>query len=744
MRWHRDRNVIRVEIDQLYSEVYAALPEDLKSCNPGMIFEHLMALVRIRNSLEMDGIARLVGTGRVSLTTVGASRIIAAQDNHPVEQKFEAGRAASKRPINIIIEKKFKKNNEFSSRDLTSLLAKYSGMIGAEEISESKAKDSVRSALAVQLENHTNNPTMVQLLIRYCIALIDEGGERISNLRFSTIKNYVETVSSPLENLLGKSPLSLPYDAWQESFIQILEATSFSYRVQKLEALQRFYDVLSSYIKLPAVDFGALADFTGRKVTFVSPGFLTERESKEIAMRLNNDVSLLDNTSASIDELLLAKSREVYYLSQSTTCLRTGEGTTLALSDINISDSEASVIVRRRGSQRLKTINARRRMFLQGNLKSIAIEKIGQFVDAARSVSKSSNSSYQSLYSQIFDSNNDHQDRLKSRVTELIHWATNNSSGDIYWTRKTDIRRNVLEYQKQEVKSLWPIRDILVRAGQADIRTTMTNYMHDPFVVFHRWFLQHESTIPIDYICRASNRSKSLVRRRYSDTIIYGQRQDEFQSRVSHLLANVPIQEIIKVELTLPPKLITDSTFNVTVHDLDKLLRCAADIGGLQIAAHYYSWPSKPFEILLRQLTVLENDYSVGFKGISNKDVFIVKPPRQIRAISDNSPDVMSQFIKVEDRDVILEMAQSMLISAAHNGFSNGIPGKYSSWVRWGNKIQISDQWIWTIYTQRAMEFRRPEKLVGSKNRAMPMIRWQLILTWLAAEINHGLKTIHP
>ena len=506
MTWHRNKIKFNNNLEQIEAEIHSLLPAKMKPIHANQTFAQLMAFVRIRNSITMDGVARYVGCGRVDLTTASSARIVGALEDRPVQDYREfnnydavhtrlgAGRHVS--------EKK-----SVSNRTVVSIITKQNRRFLSGEITEGYAISTIRSELVGILNKITTELTIAYLLARYCVALIDEGGSRKRKLKLSTMLSYIEPLSQPLAMYFKGNALK---NNWQEIFNQIIASIIQSARPAKHDALARFYRTINKYFDIPEVDFEILSEIAGAHQKHVNPGYLTHADCAKIAESLSKDISDLESSKASSKDIYIAKVAHAYFLARITTSLRTGEGLSLNISDVISESASASITVRRNRKQRLKTENARRRIFLQGPFATQAANVLSDLKIAYDDKYLRINKKSIPLFRQFNNGLYIDKELLIDRINERVRWVTNNPNATIYFARKLDVWRNMTAYQISNPSSLWPLLDLLVRFGHGDISTTLTSYCHDPFLVFGRWF-RSSSHYSTDHLCWATGRSKSYL-----------------------------------------------------------------------------------------------------------------------------------------------------------------------------------------------------------------------------------------
>jgi hypothetical protein len=506
MSWHQNKVRFNKNLDEIEAEIHSLLPAKMKTKHANQTFAQLMAFARIRNSILMDGVARYVGCGRIDLTTVSSERIVGALENRPVQDYREIGNYDA---VNTRLGagKYVSERKSLSNRAVVSILTKQNRRFLSGEITESYAISTIRSELVRVLNKGSTELTIAYLLARYCVALIDEGGSRKRNLKLSTMISYIEPLSQPLARYFKGNVLK---NDWQEIFIQIIASITQSARPAKLDALARFYRTSNNYFDIPEVDFDILSEITGTHHKHVNPGYLTHADCAKIAESLSKDIHDLESSKASSKDIYIAKVAYAYFMSRITTSLRTGEGLSLSIRDVITEPVNASITVRRNSKQRLKTENARRRIFLKGPFATQAANALSELTVAYDDKYQRINKKSVPLFRQFNNILYIDKELIIDRINERVRWVTNNPKATIYFARKLDVWRNMTDYQMSNPSSLWPLLDLLVRFGHGNISTMLTSYCHDPFLVFSRWF-RSSSDYSTEHLCWATGRSKSYL-----------------------------------------------------------------------------------------------------------------------------------------------------------------------------------------------------------------------------------------
>lgn len=724
-RWHRQRRGPEIDLGAIEQEVSAALAQFLPSVSSGKTLEELEALARVHNLLRMDGIARLVGTGQVQPVSVGSGQIMAMQDALPAYPRLP-DRNANAALVQV-------RAQAVSSRNIEALLKMVNEATSGsrpDRTNEAEATGALRSQLQQWILGVAANPTVVDLLARYVISLLDHGGHRKSVLKLASIRNYLLVIAWPLKRQLGSNPLSLSSDAWQQAFGNIIASASPDMRLNRYLGLQRFHSRLGQEIELPDVDFAVLAPVAGWSRQFVDAGFITLHEARACHAALIRDVHELSATNADPTEIHLARARELFFVLMLSGRLRTGEVWGLRLGDITLSNSRAYVRVRSSSLQSLKTPNARRRILLGGAWGEMAQSILSSWISAVHALAGKQAVHNVPLFFQVDDlSTRLPRDEITSRVGFLVRWATGSPDAIPYWLRKSGVHRAFQMVQSGTPNSLWPMRDFLAETGHADLRTTIGSYAHDPLLYFAKFFDCEPADQSASRIAIAVGKSCSRVSRAPAGGVLKGHRAGAWSERIALLLRKVPgpVGEAGFTEF--PSVALSAGQFQPSCDDLDSLLREVARGSALVDVARHRAWPFATTVRLSSALESLQADHGVilGATTSAPTGQLLIRAPRRLSNVSEVSLALSSAEASVEN--IIVEMAGEWLRLHAMPGVPMGIPGRPSQWQKWEKEIPALGQWA--IQTWRNFELRTPHGVAREKPRGWQMVRWMLLLNWL-------------
>jgi hypothetical protein len=464
-RWHRQSPTTIPPIKQLEQELHDALPVPLRTPQTEGLLDSLAALGRAHHSVTMDGLARLIGTGRVDLTTVEAARVAAWHTGHRIAG--DAGEADPK-PTAVLPRKR----RDTTSRTFAALHNLLAGALHgrrSDAASESETRGAMSDALLSWCQAVDRQPSMADLMARFALALLEHGGQRRETLKSRTIVGYVQMIARPLVRALDPRPLSRSSAVWQSAFVRILAGQAPSRRSDIFGALQRFHWRLSQEFEMPEVDFGLLASLAGPRIMVVDAGFVTASEAHRIGAVLEGDISALESIGASSAEVHAARARQLALQMLQSTALRPGELRGLRVMDVmKASDASLEIRVRQSRIQSLKTAQARRIVRLGNEVAAPLNHAASEWIESAR-LRSGVNDLATSPFLAHVDSLNEcmTEDLLYRRMGVLIRGATGRHEGVTYWLRKSAILRRLEAYQRALPATLWALRDLIAAIGHA-------------------------------------------------------------------------------------------------------------------------------------------------------------------------------------------------------------------------------------------------------------------------------------
>ncbi len=260
-------------------------------------------------------------------------------------------------------------------------------------------------------------------------------------------------------------------------------------------------------------------------------------------------------------------------------------------------------------------------------------------------------------------------------------------------------------------------------------------YMHDPILVFYKWFHSDVKYFDIRHVGQVLNCSSSTINRKLHDRTIRARGDADIRSRMAALLNSIPIAHVEPKEIHPPLALVCGSKFNPTTADIDAILRAFAKGQNLTVAAGHRSWPSVSINHLEQALEQLKS-FGFEFQRYPQSTV-VIDPPRIIQAYSTKpeSGYVLQLGQLKFDHKTLIEMAESWLRYAALLGIDKGIPGTSLEWAQWEIVVGTDSSINWPVQKIIHLECRLPVLQLGSATSSWHMLRWNLILYWLKFRI---------
>ena len=748
-RWHRVRGATTLDLDLVSSELKDAIPAHVFSASSHALLDELTALARARNSLTMDGIARMVGTGVCRISSVSSDRIAAVHDHHPVTRTAEP-RDETVAPVRPDASADATSPEAQPAATVRTLMAFLSGVQTRRRpktMTEAEARRRLRSDSASLLRNRPGETRVVDLLARFVVALLDEGGDRREALELSTIQGYVAPIAYPLNAGLGDHPLARDAGDWQEVYFRIVASTTPAMRHPKALALRRFHTVLSRHLPLPDVDLPALGLLSGTPLAVDAAALLSAAERRAVSDQLVRDTAQLAAQGADPEEIHTAGAREVYLPTLSASSLRPGEAWSLLLGNVALGTEGASVCVSRHRWQRLKTPRSRRRVRLRGGEAAYAQAQLEHWVaEVRRRVGAAARDSLP-IFGRIDDPETPIAFELfAARIGPLMRWITDDPNAVPYAMRKTGIHEALPPLHRLAPTSLWPLRDYLKRSAHGSFTVTIPCYLHDPLVIFDRWFRSGSGRLDSASLSIASGRSVSRIRRSSGRGSIHGGRLKEWRNRVAQLLDRVPYLAPVAGMVHPAPALRPKSWFLASVEELDQVLRDLARGGELREITMRRAWPSSAHSRLAQLLNLMATDLLVGFgKGIPGMSVQIT-PPRRLSKVLTNSKEDPAPLWGDLRSEVLAEMGGTWLRNAALPGLPDGIPALASDWERWHQIIGTDFSRPWASRKLGPLDCRALPAPEGSSLSPWPLLRWEIVLRWMVARLSAPatVMTNHP
>lgn len=743
-RWHRAGEASNLDLSVISRELGKAMPTHIFPASMHPRLEEIAALVRARNSLTMDGMARMVGTGVCRVNSVAVDRLAAVYDDHPVTRTAEA-RDDETAPFQHDArtdEPPDSPQPAATVRTVMALLARVQTRRRPVKVTDADARLQLRSGLSALLRRGQGETRVVDLIARFALTLLDEGGDHKEVLELITIQGYVAPIAYSLNKRLAEHPLEQDAAEWQEAFLRIVGSATPAMRHRKAVALSRFHARLSRHVPLPAIDVSELGMLSGAPVVIDAAALLSAAERRAVSAQLATDVTLLTSEGAAPREIHAARAREVYFSTMSASSLRPSEAWGLTLGNVTLGASDARISLSRHRWQRLKTYRSRRRIRLASDEATTAETQLGRWVSEVRQrVGRAARVSLP-----IFGRLDDPETPLDfgsfaARVGPLLRWATDDPSAVPYALRKTGIHLEARFLHRVSPQTLWTVRDFLKRAAHGSLIITIPCYLHDPLVIFDRWFRESLDSLDSASLSGASGRSISRISRAKGMGSIHGGRLAAIRNRLALLLDGVPY--VAPTPGTVHPAPVVRQTtwFLASVEELDLVLRDLASGSELREIATRRSWPEAAHAILERLLEHMAGDFDVGFTNARQEVKVVVTPPRRLVKVLATSKENPAPVWHGLPPDILAQMGGSWLQNAAFPGLPDGIAALGSDWMRWHESVGTNFSQGWERQKFGPLDCREIPSPAGSSLSAWPLFRWEVVLHWMAAGMSSGKQS---
>lgn len=731
--WHEqnpESTPTEEEIDQLLLGLNPELwPKSVRENQGRGALQEVAALARVCNSLRMDGWARPIGMGVVTLTSANIDRVVAARDDHLLGQRPRAVERARLRSGPA--------KNETRAQRTHGLLNQIFGAISqavSKVDADSRVDDQLRAELIEKLREWLDNgkpPRGEDLVARFALVLLERGGRRRNRLELRTIQGYVYEVGRPLERFMPDEPLSVDAEEWEAAYLSIVADADPLARPARVQGLVNFHWNLSQECDIPDVSFGDMHSLAGVSADQVDAGFLTDAELGALFCGLALDVGSAEATSAPPDEVHLVKAREMGADVILSGALRPGEAARLRFIDLNPKGSHYRVHVRKTSIQRLKSVNSLRRPKLLEISTYGAGSLLSSWQSGARARLRNNYLGTMPFFHQLQDPDSRiDDDLLYARVGALARWATGDLNARTYWLRKTSIRKRLESHMRESQRSLWAMRDLIAEIAHGSLLVTLRSYTHDPVTPFARWFNEGWLTVSAERLALASGLSLSRVSRRQGDRGLT-KRQADIQARMAALLDGAPV--ILANEdgaaIELPVALGTKPGSHWSMNDMIGILMRIANGDKLADAVASFHWPSHFGERLDKALTCLRTDYGIVLTSGNDGLPGMVSIPAP-RWLSEHGgiADLTDQS---DAPSALAEMADCWL-GVVQQGIVEGIPAPKSKWNEWTNALPALCKIPWEERAYgRTLLLRYPAAAQERGLSRWPMLRWIVLAAWI-------------
>jgi hypothetical protein len=729
-RWHHSKpENIPLEGD-LDGRLFALMPQLLsqrvRDANGLGALQEVAAMARACNSLRMDGWARPVGTGRVKLTAVGIARVIAARDGHPLGQ-----RVLGKDVMPFM-------RSTSGGRRLQSLLDRLFhelvDAVGKVE-KDSKCEAKVRKRLIAEIREwmtKVTSPRPEDLVARYVLVLLERGGHQRKNLALSTIQGYAYAVGRPLQQAMPDEPLLAGAEEWEAAYLSAVAEADAEARPARARALARFHWSLSQEFSIPEVSFADIQLLAGASHQLSDAGFLTPAELDATFWALASDVGELEAALAAPGQIHMARATELAAHLTFEAAMRPGESARLQFADVPSIAAHERVLIRKTSIQRLKTVNSRRRAFLQTPALGSAEPLLSSWISGTRARLGNEFARTFPLFHQPVEPFNRIDDAtLFSRIGNVVRWATGEADARTYWLRKAAIRQRLEAHLQSSPQSLWSARDLLAEIGHGLLLVTLGSYTHDPVTPFLRWFRQGWINVPADRIAAAAGLSVSRVSRRRGGRGLT-QRDRDVQARMAALLRSAPtidpVGEGTKIDLPFAP--FAGIRGRWSLEDMGGILQLIANGVAPESALSAFHWPALFSPPLERALKLLEDDYGISLRGTKEGEGASLVSIAAPRWLTDHGG--VADMVHLDSASQVLsEMCDRWLSVAQAAGLMDGVPGEKSRWDEWMTRLSALAAIRWEERPLgRTLLLRTPTGSKAGGISPWPMLRWLMFAAW--------------
>ena len=625
--WHRGRPH-PLDLHDLDTELQAALAAQLKlgrRRKPLAALAELASLARVANTLRMDGIARLIGTGVAQLTSAPLGRVVALLDDRPMGPRSAL---LARPPPRIGSQGEAHRAHRVHDllRQLKDALAK-----AVEKRNHDRRQErSARLALVGQIRQWLATATRFraeEVIAHFALSLLTEGGRRRPHLELSTIRGYVGEVSAPLARWLPFEPLSADADAWTQAYLQSVAEVPVGQRPARAKAIANFHWVLAQSMGIPDADLGAVFALAGRSTARADAGFLTHAELAGLRYVLMQ--GRLTAQALADDADSVSNARAVEWLTQVmfAGALRPGEACRLLFNQLPQS-GDGWLRVERSRYQRLKNANARRRVRWLGEPVCDLLSDSAAFpADRAVALGYQFHSGLPVLGTRDDAATCQAEDAHLVPLTGLLRWVSGEPDARPYWLRKTGIQKRFSSLMRATPRSLWQTRDLLVEIGHADIRTTLEAYIHDGVTPFLRWFQSHWVALDVQRIQHATGKSRSSISRRGGGARIRSVLGSSTQ-RLAQLLPS-PHEDAFTEQAAIQFPATSSGSGELRLEDLVAILTKIAKAIPLEQATRQQEW-SDLLTLRLKTALMALEEWGVVVDPSGSDRRRAIRPPRPL------------------------------------------------------------------------------------------------------------------
>lgn len=737
--WHQRKDELP-PLGELESELEALVKEELSTAGAKRDafpwLREIEALARTLNSVRMDGVAKLVGTGAAKPACAALQRVVDRRDGLPLGARSSAAGSLLSLAVNRGSPERVDRAHSLIDR-LTKEIQRAVQKASEDRRKEAAARDRLEKTLRTWL-GMAAEYRIEELLVLYTLLLLTRGGRRRPRLELVTIQGYVYAVARPLSDVLPEKPMAADSDDWTLAFKAALAKVDARQRPGRAAALANFHWVLAQAMSVPDVDIGEIFAFAGRTTYLADAGFLTDAELLSLAYVLRAGVEQVMSADQDRAHVHAARGNKLAAELMYSGAMRPGEAMKLTYRSLP-TVLDGRLAIRRNHFQHLKNANARRCVKLALRGLGVSPEVLQAKTDVADQMLGADFSLALPVFYELENPALRASDLdVLGDLSGLLKWVTADPDARPYWLRKTGVMHRLEHVLGGPRSSNWPMRTFLAEVGHADLRVTLTSYIHDPVVPFSRWF--EEPAMPVD-----SARLAAVVGRvrdaRARDAAAADKAPPSraLLARIAHLIADAPYaRKTAPAGVVEFPNNLTSQdprTIAIEPAEVAALLTSVAKGMPLAAAATTCHWPVGPTARLEVALDELRDTYGidvVGTPGEAAKGRVPLSPPRNL----DNDGGLPALL---DDPDACAVLAK--LFDAWVEGVSWGLsPAKVAAspreWAEWGAAVPQLAGLPWEDTHQASA--RRVRMLKPAEKGSVglwPTLRWVMACAWLSKRL---------
>lgn len=690
----------------------------------------LVALVRIINSLRMDGVARLIGTGQVLPASASVDRIVALWDDLPMCSGSVASEVPSQSlEVQPCAERKHRDHGLVDQ--LTAAINEAVALCKSDRKKEARIRKNLEKKIRAWI-GAADDYRPEELIALSALVFLTRGGRRRPKLQLTTIQGYIYDVARPLMDALPTDPMNSDSDTWTRAFMAALAQVEPGRRPDRADALENFHWALGRAMLVPDVDFGEVFAFAGRSSYMADAGLLTRSELRWFFDVLGDALDSARSNDASRKSIDFATQRRMLPQVQFSAALRPGEAACLSFANLPGSNSER-LRIQKNKFQNLKNANARRCPRLMPENMGIGRDGLLEFAASEKAKFGSRVSGSDPIFHELDDPERHSKTReLLNDISRLLKCATASMDASSYWLRKAAVRDRLELVMSGEASSLWNINHLLTEIGHSRINITLLSYVHDAITPFLRWFRASWIEIGANEIADAAGRDRDVVSRRRGGNRLAGS-STRVNARIAALLDGSPYLGESDASGSIPaPAFLRDGwgcAEPVTPCEVDLALSQVAS--GLPASAHAAAdWPVSQRTRLIRALKDLREQYGVRISSGAQPeegDRLIMMLPRRLqddgglRGLLHDKPAVA----------VLKEMFDLYLSGLSFGIAEHRLVARSDQWKRWWEDAPVLAKLKW-ISTNRGC-LREARALAGPSGRLglWPTLRWVMACAWV-------------